>query len=427
MQNQNRWFIATMGTLLQLCIGTVYAWSFFQKPLVTNYQWGNTSVAWVFSLTIVSLSIAAAIGGSVLPTYGPRKLAITGGALFGAGYLIGGFALSIKSLVLLYIGYGLIGGFGIGLAYVTPVATVSKWFPDKKGLATGMVIMGFGLGAMLMSKVFAPILMASFDGNLTGVFFSLGIIFLLLTVPIASFMVNPPEAQEKNSQDQKKTEEKPERKLSLRKVVCTNKFIFMWLIFFCNITAGIMFIGFQSPMLQDLLSKESPAFTATQLASYGATLIAISSIFNGVGRFFWGSISDHIGRLQVFRVMLGSLILVFIGLIFNSNSWIFGILVCYVLLCYGGGFGTMPSFIHDIFGSKLMASAYGVILTAWGAGGIVGPQLVAIVKDSFKEQASVYAYSIGGLILAMGLGISFLLNDEKFKPLEHHYIDDQFE
>ncbi len=152
----NRWLVAVMGTLLQLCLGTVYAWSYFQKPLVTSFNWSNTQAAWAFSLAIFFIGFSAAWGGMNLDKYGPKKLAILGAALYGLGWILGGFALSRQSLVLLYLGYGIVGGSGLGLGYVTPVATVAKWFPDKKGLVTGMVIMGFGFGALVLSKVIAP-------------------------------------------------------------------------------------------------------------------------------------------------------------------------------------------------------------------------------------------------------------------------------
>jgi len=191
-KTHNRWLIAIMGTLLQMCLGTVYAWSYFQKPLVEGYGWSNAAVAGAFSTAICFLGLAAAWGGINLAKYGPTKLAMGGGALFGIGYLIGAYALNVQSIILLYIGYGVIGGSGLGLGYVTPVATCAKWFPDKKGFITGMVVMGFGLGALLMSLVFAPRLMAYTGGSVMQVFGYLGVIFLVLTVPIGSFMKNPP-------------------------------------------------------------------------------------------------------------------------------------------------------------------------------------------------------------------------------------------
>lgn len=415
-----RWVIATMGVLLQLCLGTVYAWSYFQKPLMITCGWANTPVAWIFSLTILFLSLGAAAGGILLPKYGPRLLAMTGGALFSIGYLLAALALHIKSLPLLYIGYGVIGGTGLGLGYVTPVATVAKWFPDKKGLVTGMVVMGFGFGALLMSKVFAPLLMAWAQNNLVTVFGSLGVIFLCLTLPVAFFLRNPPAGYcpadyrpPESASGQGAIPEPDTRQLIRPDIVAM-----IWVVFFCNIVAGIMFIGFQSPMLQDILKTIDGTLSAERLASYGATLIAVSSLFNGVGRFFWGGLSDRIGRIPTFRTMLGTQIIVFAVLTIlgnRINPWLFSILVCYVLFCYGGGFGTMPSLVLDIFGIKFMAVMYGSILSAWGIGGIVGPQLVALIKDHYPQQASVLSFSLGTAFLIVGFIISLFLTRSRLQ------------
>ncbi|MBL8026666.1 MAG: MFS transporter, partial [Fibrobacteres bacterium] len=191
--SDKRWSIAFAGTALQLLLGTVYAWSFFQKPLAAQFGWSNSQVAWTFSTAIFMLGVSAAWGGLNLPKYGPRKLAVTGGFLFGLGYLVSSYALKIHSLPLLYAGYGVIGGIGLGLGYVTPVATAAKWFPDKKGFVTGMVVMGFGLGALLMSKVLAPMLLEKFDGNLVNVFALLGAVFMICAMAVGSILKNPPD------------------------------------------------------------------------------------------------------------------------------------------------------------------------------------------------------------------------------------------
>ena len=199
---RNRWLIAAMGTLLQLCLGTVYAWSYFQALLVakdSGFGWTNSQAAWIFALAIFFLGVSAAVAGPKLQKVGPRRMATLGAVAFSLGYAIAGLALGLRSLALLYLGYGLLGGIGLGLGYVTPVATVAKWFPDRKGLATGMVIMGFGLGALFMSKILAPFLLGLFAGNLSPVFYSLAGIFIVLTLVPARFMVNPPAAAETNA------------------------------------------------------------------------------------------------------------------------------------------------------------------------------------------------------------------------------------
>jgi OFA family oxalate/formate antiporter-like MFS transporter len=185
------------------------------------------------------------------------------------------------------------------------------------------------------------------------------------------------------------------------------RFAAMWTIFFCNIVAGISIISFQSPLFQDLWRRVEPTLSAEVLASYGATLIAVGALFNGVGRMFWGALSDRIGRLQAFRWMLASQLLVFLLLIVTGSPWLFGALICYVLLCYGGGFGTMPSFVLDVFGARRMAQVYGVILTAWSAGGIVGPQIVAFLKDHDAQSAASHSFLIGAGFLTVGLLLSW--------------------
>ncbi len=419
----NRWLVAIMGTVLQIALGTVYAWSFFQQPVMAAGNWSNTQAAWVFSLAIFFLGISAAWGGVNLARFGPRKLAMTGGFLFGLGYLIAAYALHIQSLPLLYAGYGVVGGMGLGLGYVTPVATAAKWFPDKKGFITGMVVMGFGFGALVMAKVLAPVFMSMTGGNLVLVFSYVGVIMLLVTLPAGYVLVNPPAgfaSQGYVPPAQPATAQDSQEDMTAKECILSGKFLMMWTVFFFNIVAGIMFIGFQSPLLQDLLKKTmDPATLADPkvmagLAAAGATLIAVSSIFNGVGRFFWGGLSDKIGRVQTFRLILGSQLLVFIVLMFVNDPIIFGVVVCYILLCYGGGFGSMPSFVLDVFGPRLMPVVYGTILTAWGCAGIVGPQIVAFLKDNFDKQAAQYTFLSASVLLLLGLLITFALNNKKF-------------
>lgn len=414
-KKHNRWLIAIMGTVLQLSLGTVYTWSFFQKPIMAAYGWNNVQVMWIFSLAICFLGLSAAVGGMILPKYGPKKLATTGGLLYGIGYLISAYAMTISNLPLFYIGFGVIGGIGLGLGYVTPVATASKWFPDKKGFITGMVVMGFGLGALLMSKVIAPVLMNITDGNIVKVFLYAGFVLLAIGVPAGLIMKNPPAGYVPKGYTppvKSAASQGHEESLTVGKCIMSGKFWGMWVIFFMNIAAGIMFIGLQSPMIQDLFKIKDASMSPEALAAAGATLIGISSLFNGVGRFFWGGLSDKIGRIQAFRLILGSQVLVFIAMIYTGNPWLFGILVCYVLLCYGGGFGTMPSFVLDIFHAKLMPVVYGTILTAWSMAGIVGPQIAAYIKDHYAETAATKTFVAGSILLAIGLLVSLTLSNK---------------
>lgn len=417
-KDSNRWFIAIMGTILQVVLGTVYAWSFFQKPIIAEYGWSNVETMWIFSIAILFLGLSAAVGGMILPKYGPRKLASVGALLYGAGYLISAYAMNISSLPLFYIGFGVVGGIGLGLGYVTPVATVSKWFPDKKGLVTGMVVMGFGLGALVMSKFIAPIFVNLTHGNMVQVFIYIAFVLMTIGVSAGLCMKNPPAGYVPEGYTppvKSAANQDFEDLLTVKESLLSKKFLGMWLIFFLNISAGIMFIGMQSPMIQDLLKLKDSTMSTEALAATGATLIAISSLFNGIGRFLWGGVSDKIGRIQVFRLILGSQILVFILMIFTSSPWLFAILVCYVLLCYGGGFGAMPSYVLDVFHAKLMPVVYGVILTAWSMGGIVGPQVAAFIRDFYIQTPELIGprtYMTGAILLGLGLGVSLMLTNK---------------
>lgn len=409
-----KWLIAIMGTLTHLMLGTVYAWSFFQTPVAESAGWSNSQAAWAFSLSIFMLGVTSAWAGGKMDKYGPRKMAITGGILYAIGYLIAGYALSIQSLPLLYLGFGFIGGIGLGLAYVTPVATVSAWFTKNQGLATGMVVMGFGFGALVMSKFIAPLFLNITESNLSTTFYYIGLV-MLVVIPLSALSLKMPE----NSVPSAK-EDSNEKKVSFIKDIWGKQFIVVWTVFVIIIIAGMIFISFQSPLLQDLMKGQMPSGTdfsnpdiIATLSAAGATLIAISSIFNGLGRFAWGGISDKLGQMQTFRLLLVMQAIIFIVLIFVSNPILFSVLVCLILLSYGGSFGVLPSLAKDIYGDKLMASAYGAFLTAWGVGGIIGPQIVAFMKDNYDEKAGLYAFIVGAVLLVIGLGLSFMYKSKR--------------
>lgn len=388
-----------MGTLTHLGLGTVYAWSFFQKPISETYGWSNSETAWTFSLAILMLGITAAWCGSKIEKFGARKLAVTGVILYALGYIISSFALAFESLFLLYFGFGIVGGIGLGLAYVTPVAVVLKYYPDKPGLVTGMVVMGFGLGALVMSKVLAPFFLDVFNHNIPQFFLFIGITLLIVLPFLAQFL---------RFEKVDASSSKSFKKISVFPHIFKSDYIIIWLVFTFNIIAGMIFISFQSPLLQDLLTTEG--FTEVKsLEAKGATLIGVSALFNGIGRFFWGSISDKIGRIITFKLILVIQILVFAMLINTSDVFLFSAGVCIILLCYGGGFGVIPSLIKERYGTELMASIYGVTLIGWGLGGIFGPQITAYMIDYFPKSAGLYAYFAGLGLLSIGLLLLFFV------------------
>lgn len=301
------------------------------------------------------------------------------------------------------------------MAYVTPVATVSKWFVKNQGLATGMVVMGFGLGALVMSKLLAPLFLELTNNDLSKTFLYIGLTLLVFLPLSASFLKLP-------QSEKKIINASSSLTISPYKFIFSKSFIILWLVFMVNIVAGMIFISFQSPLLQDILKLRMPLSTnfsdpivIATLSASGATLIAISSVFNGLGRFFWGGVSDKIGRIKTFRILLLLQAIIFVGLIFVSHPILFMIFVCIILLCYGGGFGVVPSLINDEYGAKLMPSLYGAILTAWGFGGIIGPQIVAFMKDNYPDKAGFYAFIIGTVLLVVGLGLSYFYKEKESK------------
>ncbi|MDO5615728.1 MAG: MFS transporter [Cruoricaptor ignavus] len=399
----NRWLIALSATVTHLLLGTVYAWSFFQKNISETYHWSQSETAWAFSISIFMLGITAAYFGGKIERYGVKKLAVLGTILYALGFIISFFALKFHLLYLLYLGFGIVGGIGLGLAYVTPVAAVSGWFPDKQGLVTGMVVMGFGLGALVMSKIFAPFFLGLFNGNLANTFLSFGILLLIIHPFCASFLKpKPTEFSIKNDNET----------IHLKQYILKTDYILLWFVFTFNIIAGMIFIAFQSPLLQDLLKHQGETDTFS-LEQKGATLIGVSALFNGIGRFFWGSLSDKMNRITTFRLLLLIEISMFIILILTQNPTLFFIGVCVILLCYGGGFGIIPALIKERYGQKLMASIYGITLIGWGVGGIIGPQITAYMKDHFPENAGEYSFYIG--LMLLGLGFIFSLFIKKLK------------
>ncbi len=407
--------IAVFCTVLQVCLGTVYAWSFFQTILVRQSGWTFTQTAWAFSITIFCLGVSAAWAGQALPRLGPRRLALMGSALFSGGYVFAAWALHLESLWLFYLGYGVIGGAGIGMGYVTPVATVAKWFPDQKGLVTGIVVMGFGVGAFLLSKGLAPFLVVRAAHELALVFLWLGVIFACVLIPCSLFLRDPPEPSGSSVVQGAEPPPASAQPESVWPYLKSPSFVILWIVFFFNIAAGISVISFQSELLQEVWGLSNASLEPAVLAEYGATLIAISSLCNGVGRLFWGLLSDRIGRVAVFRILLASQMVVFGILMTETNPWVFSALVCYVLLCFGGGFATMPSFILDVFGPKKMSTIYGAILTAWAAAGIVGPVYVGYLKDVYPDRAVLYCFLIGVMMLGAGYVFSYLLNDSRIR------------
>ena len=269
--------------------------------------------------------------------------------------------------------------------------------------------MGFGFGAFVMSKLLAPILLHSLKGDLVGAFYIMGIFFLVTLVPISAVLREPElrPAAANAAPTVVQHSNKP--------YLLSGEYARLWLMFFCNISAGIAVISLMSPLLQEIWGVKNPELEPAVLARYGATLIAVSSLFNGIGRLFWALISDRFGRIVTFRIIIATQMVVFGALLTERNPWIFSALICYVLLCFGGGFGVMPAFVSEVFGEKRMPIMYGTMLTAWSSAGVAGPLIVAVLADDFPDRAVIYCLLTGVLFLGCGFIASYLSDDEPYE------------
>lgn len=371
----NRWVIAIAGIVMQACLGTVYAWSVFARPLAASHGWAIPDITMAFTIVIMVLSLASAVGGYILDAKGPRIVATIGGIFFGLGILVAGYGDQIGSLTVIYLGYGFICGIGLGFGYITPIATLVKWFPDKRGLITGLAVMGFGLGSGLMSAL-APGMIVKMGVGMTLYVF--GGIFLVAVVGAAQYMIAPP--ADYVPAGWTPPAGKPTGAAAgatLGEAVRSKYFYLFWGMLFINVTAGMAVISQASPMAQGFMTD-----SVADKAKLAGTLMLLFAIFNGIGRLFWASISDKIGRRQVFIVMFITQAIAFYVLSATASLTVFIILACYIYACLGGGFATMPAYAADTFGTKYVGRIYGWMLTAWGVAGIVGPMVYAQLYQS---------------------------------------------
>ena len=393
----NRVIIAIAGVVMQVALGAVYAWSVFSDPLAQQYGGATaTAVNATFSITIFTLGFAAFAGGLWMGSAGPRTVALTAGVLYGLGIFLAGFAEG--SLTLLYLTYGLIAGAGIGLAYIVPVATLIKWFPDKRGFITGVAVAGFGGGAFITAFV-ARGLVASVGPFQT--FTILGIIYLVMVVGSALFMRNPPEGYSPPGWEPDTDEDggSSHADYDLGGATKTWQWYALWALLFLNVTAGISIITVASPMAVEISGAS---------AALAAGLVSIISVGNALGRFFWAWLSDAIGRKWVFLVMFLLQAVLFALLPFVGTAYVVLAIVSFIIIsCYGGGFGTMPAFNADYFGAANVGKIYGLMPTAWSFGGVLGPLLISYIIDSTGSYTA--AFYIIAVIMVASAGIAFMV------------------
>jgi OFA family oxalate/formate antiporter-like MFS transporter len=369
MAIHNRWVIAAAGVVMQIALGAVYAWSVFRIPLTRTFGWTISEVTLTFTIAIFVLGLAAFGGGLWMRRTGPRTVALTAGVLYGLGVFLASFAGG--RLWWLYCSYGVIAGVGLGLGYIVPVATLVKWFPDRRGLITGLAVAGFGAGALITAPIATRLIV---EVGVLRTFAILGVAYFVAVTGGALFMRNPPDGYRPagwtpTASQQRQRAAEPH---TLRDALRRWPWYGLWGLLFLNTTAGIAVISQAAPMFQEI-TKVS--------AARAAGIVGVISIANGAGRLLWAWLSDLAGRRAIFLVMFLLQAVVFWLMPSAHSLTLFAALTIVVLLCYGGGFGTMPAFAADYFGAEHVGSIYGLMLTAWGVAGILGPTLMAALRE----------------------------------------------
>ena len=352
-------------------IGSVYAWSVYSNPIVAETGWSESAVSFAFSIAILFLGMSAAFMGRLVEKLGPHVTGTISAICYGTGTILTGLATHSHQLWLLYLAYGVIGGLGLGSGYVTPVSTIIKWFPDKRGLATGLAIMGFGFAAMLTSPI-AQRLIAGV--GISNTFYILGLVYFTVMIISAQF-IKKPKAGELPAAAVAKTNATSltgGQQLTANQALKTKSFYFLWFMFFINITCGIGLVSAASPMAQSMTAMTAGA---------AAVMVGVIGLFNGFGRLIWATLSDFIGRPLTFSLIFLVDIMMLAAMLFFHVPFVFVVALCLLLSCYGAGFSVIPAYLSDVFGTKELGAIHGYILTAWGVAGMVGPVLLSFTHE----------------------------------------------
>ena len=416
---RNRWLIALAAIGIHISIGSVYAWSVLTRPIMAAMGWSLKETTWTFSLAILFLGLSAGLLGSVAEKMGPKKSGLWSTLFFGIGMLGTGYALEAHSLTLLYIFYGVIGGIGLGVGYITPVSTLVKYFPRNRGFATGLAIMGFGFAALIAGPLMQYLTAAY---SLVQTFQILGVAYIII-MTLSSLYLKPPATVSANNAPETTDSEKTappnrpiktvfNRGMNAHEAMKTWQFSALWWIFFINITCGIGLLAIASPMAQEIVGMN---------ATEAASMIGIIGLLNGLGRIGWSTISDYIGRPFTYMLFFLIEILAFFALGHTSNSFFFQFLVFAIITCYGGGFACMPAYLSDLFGTKALSAIHGRVLTAWGFAGIAGPMLVSFLRESTNSYSGpLFVFSaLFVLNLAVAVALKVFTKDHHFEAEEN--------
>jgi MFS family permease len=431
--NFNRFCVPPAAIAVHLAIGQVYAFSTFNIPLTRLIgltesapgDWSQKQVVWVFSIAIAVLGSSAALFGRWVERVGPRKSMLVAALCFSGGFMVGAIGIHFHTIWLLYAGYGVLGGCGLGIGYISPVSTLIKWFPDRPGMATGMAIMGFGGGALIAAPL-SVMLMAHFKSAVSNgaleTFVTMGAIYFMFMM-IGVLAVRVPAADWKPAGWVPLA--KPKALVTTANVAAavawrTPQFWLLWGVLCMNVTAGIGVLSVASPMIQEI-------FTGRVTASAAAGFVGLISLFNMGGRFFWASTSDYIGRRNTYMVffLLGILLYSTVPTIgFGGHIGVFVAAFCVILTMYGGGFATIPAYLRDVFGTMEVGAIHGRLLTAWSVAGVLGPVLVSNLRNYQLAHgvAKAQAYSVTMYVMCGMLLIGFLCN-LSMRPVDsrHHH------
>ncbi|MGF6779596.1 L-lactate MFS transporter [Paraburkholderia sp. GAS334] len=417
----SRWMVPPAALAVHLCIGQAYAFSVFNGPLtkvigITQSapdDWSLTTLGWIFSLAIVFLGLSAAFAGKWLEHVGPRRTMFTAACCFGGGFIVSAAGVWLHQIALLYLGYGVIGGIGLGLGYVSPVSTLIRWFPDRRGMATGMAIMGFGGGAMIAAPLSVALMnhfKSATSNGVAATFVVLGIAYFI-SMTIGAFAIRVPA---KDWKPAGWTPPETSHKMITRnhvhidQALKTPQFYLIWLVLFLNVTAGIGILGQASVMIQE-------SFKETVTAAAAAGFVGLLSLFNMGGRFVWASTSDFIGRKTTYFIFfaLGAVLYYAVpGFAASGNIALFVLAYCLILSMYGGGFATVPAYLADMFGTVFVGGIHGRLLTAWAAAGVAGPVLVNYIRayEVAHGVARADAYTMTVHIMTVLLVVGFVCN-----------------
>jgi len=426
----NRWLIPPAALAVHLCIGEVYGFSVFNDPLtrviginrsIKGQDWTIPQIGWTYSVGLIMLGLSAALLGRWVERVGPRRTMFTSACCFSGGLLISSVGVALHNIVLLYLGYGVIGGIGLGLGYIAPVSTLVKWFPDRPGMATGMAIMGFGGGALIgapLAVEFMGHFQSSTSVGVKETFRVMGCLYFALMM-FGAFIVRvpvhgwKPKGYVPSSRPQKLV---TDAHVSVDVAWKTPQFWLLWAVLCLNVTAGIGILGQASLMAQNMFGVP---------AAVGAGYAGLLSIFNMGGRFFWSSISDLTGRKMIYCVyfLLGAVLYMLVPVTQKIHSVTFFVFVTAIIISmYGGGFATIPAYLRDLFGTMHLGAIHGRLITAWSMAAVLGPQLVNYISTYRIEHGVPKAEAYNATMYVMvGLLILGLIGNLLVSPVHERY------